>query len=61
MADTPPIISGGGTPQPYQPYDATEGLDMGPWVSVNPESGPADKSGKATESFPDGPGPWKQT
>lgn len=61
MTDTPPIISGGGTPQPYQPYDATAGMDMDKWVSVNPNSGPAGKDGKVTGPFPDGPGPWKQT
>jgi hypothetical protein len=54
-----------GTPdQDFQPYDATiAGHDnpMGGWASVDANSGPAGKDGKATGPFPDGPGPWKQT
>lgn len=46
---------------PGQPYDATNEGPIGQWVSVDPNSGPADSSGHATGDFENGPGPWKQT
>jgi len=51
------------TPEvPGQPYDATTDGTLGKWASVNANSGPADtRTGNATGSFEDGPGPWKQT
>jgi hypothetical protein len=60
MPAAPPPVTG--TPDHLgQPYDATSGDTIGPWVSVNPKSGPADSDGNATGPFDDGPGPWKQT
>jgi hypothetical protein len=46
---------------PGQPYDATSEGPVGKWQSVDPQSGPADMSGKASGDFENGPGPWKQT
>lgn len=45
---------------PGQPYDATYEGTVSGWVSVDPNSGPANAQGQATGDFESGSG-WKQT
>jgi hypothetical protein len=46
---------------PGQPYDATSEAPIGKWKSVDPESGPADRAGRASGDFESGEGGWTQT
>jgi hypothetical protein len=46
--------------QDGQPYDATNDADVGPWVSLDDNSGPASlQGGRVTGEFPDS-APWRQ-